>query len=217
DFQILDGKRYPESVDFVSVTPVSGIIAAGATQEFTVVLNGAGLDVGDYTTKIGYFADEDAVFIPIHLSVVDNHAPGIDSVADVSVVETGFHSLVLTASDPDDSEVTLSLTNLPGFVNLKSSENGKAVYKLSPLIGDEGEQLLEAQATDSQAATSTVTFVLPGTRYGVESFTLVDSRTNSEVKPFTDHIEFAASDTDLNFYQLRANTNPGQVGSVVFN
>src|SRR5690606_30826005 len=95
DFQILDGKRYPESVDFVSVTPVSGIIAAGATQEFTVVLNGARLDVGDYTTKIGYFADEDAVFIPIHLSVVVNHAPEIDSVADVSVVETGFHSLVL--------------------------------------------------------------------------------------------------------------------------
>lgn len=216
DFQILDGKRYPESVDFVSVTPVSGIIAAGATQEFTVVLNGARLDVGDYTTKIGYFADEDAVFIPIHLSVVDNHAPEIDSVADVSVVETGFHSLVLTASDPDDSEVTLSITNLPGFVKLKSSENGKAVYKVSPVIGDAGEYLLEVKATDSQGATSTMTFVLTVTRYGVESFTLVDSRTNREVKTFTNHIEFAASDPNLKFYQLRANTNPGQVGSVVF-
>ncbi len=216
DFQILDGKRYPESVDFVSVTPVSGTIAPGATQEFTVVLNSAGLDAGDYTGKIGYFADKDAVLIPIHLSVVDNHAPEIDSVADVSMVETEFHSLVLTASDPDGEEVTLSITNLPRFVKLKSSESGKAVYKVLPAIRDAGEYLLEVKAMDAQGATSTLTFVLTVTRYGVDSFTLIDSRTNKELKTFTNHIEFARSDPNLKYYRLRANTNPRRVGSVVF-
>jgi Bacterial Ig domain len=196
-----------------------GWITAKSSGVIDLNINAEGLAAGTHSTALMVSSNDPfhpLVPIAIELEVYDNVPPVITSIPDVAATETQTANFTISAVDSDDSTVTLSLVNAPAFVTLVSSGNGTATYSLNPSIGRAGTYTITINAVDTRGMTTDTTFQLTVIPYGVESFSLVDKITNTVVTTFTTGIVVNRQDPNFNNYVVRANTNPGTVGSIQF-
>lgn len=214
NFAIYDGAGV---APWLTYNPKSGTILPGQQATITVGFNAADLTSGHYYDTLKISSNDPVtsrVTIPVHLSV--NSKPVIDSVAAVSVVETGAINVTFTASDPDGTPVSVVLQENLSFINRVSGGNGTATYSIRPQFGHAGEYPLDVVATDADGLSSTTTFHLTVVPYGVQDFSLIVASSNQTIKTFSDTVVVDVASPAFTSYTIRANTNPATVGSVRF-
>jgi subtilisin family serine protease len=199
--------------------PVSGTISGGSSQVIDVQFSSVGVAPGNYEGALQIISNDlksPLVSVPVTLTVIENKPPVLGALNDTLVVETESVVLTFTATDEDDPEVFVSLTNPPSFATLVSSTNGMATYAFNPQLGHAGSYALTIAATDTRGRTTSGVFELSVIPYGVESFSLINLVTGEVLAHFIEGITLNSNDLDYNQYAVRANTNPPQVGSVQF-
>jgi subtilisin family serine protease len=214
NFAIYDGAGF---APWLTYNPKSGYILPGEEATITVGFNAADLPGGSYYDTLKISSNDPVtphVAIPVQLEV--NALPVIDSIAPVSVVETGSLNVTFTASDPEGSNVSVVLQENLAFITPVSSGNGTATYSIKPKFGDAGSYALSVVATDADGATATETFNLTVVPYGVQDFSLIVTATNQTITTFSDTVVVDVTDPAFTTYTIRANTNPATVGSVRF-
>lgn len=213
---ILDGT--PEQ-HWLLFNPDQGVVPSGSSVDITLTFNTGDLEEGVYTDVLSISSNDPEkplTTIPVVFNVMDNDPPVLAKISNASVIETGTIDLTFTATDEDDSIVTVTLLTPPPFVSLSSAGNGTATYSVNPAIGDAGQYPLTVVAEDARGEVDSASFMLTVIPYGVENFSLVNSRTGEVVLDFSDSVSVDVADPDFLQYVIRANTNPKKVGSVVF-
>jgi subtilisin family serine protease len=216
DIAIFDG---PAEAPWLTTSPSSGTVPPGGSATVTVTFNAEDLTAGVYRDSLRLASndpDEAEIFLPVELTVIQNVPPVLAPIDTAVVAVLTSKDVTFTATDEDDAEVTVQLLNAPAFVKLKSSGNGTATYTISPVAGQEGEYDLWVRATDARGVSDSTIFHLSVVGYGVQSFSVINTRTGQVVTTFTDSLSLDASRPEFKLYALRANTNPGTVGSVRF-
>lgn len=207
------------ALPWFSLSPLSGTVTSGGSTDVTVFFDATDTEKGLYSDVVSLFSNDPEgaqVDIPITLEVDQNFPPVLAVVSDTSVIELGTMDLTFLATDADDSVLDVSLTSVPSFMSLTSSEEGSATFSITPEIGDAGDYYLTVLAQDGRGETDTASFVLTVEPYGVNSFTLINSKTGAVVTSFTDSVNIDVQDPDFLSYVIQANTNPSEVGSVKF-
>ncbi|MBT1708525.1 S8 family serine peptidase [Fulvivirgaceae bacterium PWU5] len=213
---IFDG---PAETPWLTTSPTSGSVPPGSSATVTVTFNAEELTAGIYRDSLRLASndpDNSPIFIPVELTVIQNVPPVLAPIDTAVVATLTSKDVTFTATDADDSVVTVQLLDAPSFVTLKSSGNGTATYTISPAVGQEGEYSLWVLATDARGASDSAIFHLSVVSYGVQSFSVINTRTGQVVTTFTDSLWLDASRPEFKLYALRANTNPATVGSVRF-
>ncbi|MBT1686559.1 Ig-like domain-containing protein [Dawidia soli] len=216
DIAIFDG---PAEAPWLTTSPASGTVPPGGSAVVTVTFNAEDVTAGIYRDSLRLTSndpDNSPIFIPVELTVLHNVPPVLAPIDTAVVATLTSQDVTFTATDEDDSVVTVQLLDAPSFVTWKSSGNGTATYTISPAAGQEGEYSLWVRATDARGASDSAIFHLSVVSYGVQSFSVINTRTGQVVTTFTDSLWLDASRPEFKLYALRANTNPATVGSVRF-
>ncbi|MEO7990301.1 MAG: T9SS type A sorting domain-containing protein [Chryseolinea sp.] len=210
----------PNETPWLAVEPQSGNISSGASANVNVLFDATNIEPGTYNKILKISTDNiliPTLTIPVTLVVIPNRPPVLSSVTNKSVRAQDVLNLQFTATDPDDSVVSVSISNAPSFVTLTNSGNGSAQYSVKPLIGDVGNYEIIVTATDQLGGIATETFNLEVKPfYGVQDFSLIYFKTGAVVRNFEDTIILDVADPEIEKYTIRANTNPETVGSVKF-
>lgn len=204
---------------WLTFNPKSGIVPPGGSTTITVNFNATELEVGLYTDTLTISSNDPAnasVDVPVSLNVLFNTPPALAPIPALSVTETTTANVTFTATDIDNEPVTVALHSAPAFVTSLSSASGSATYKVAPALGDAGTYELLVSATDARGKSDTAIFTLTVVPYGVQNFTLFNTRTNQPVATFTDHIDIDIAYADFSKLTVIANTSPAAVGSVKF-
>jgi len=212
---ILDG---PPQAPWLVLDADEGFVPSGRSTTFNAIFNAQDVEAGIYQQLITISSNDPlvpVVTIPVTLEVFENHPPVL-VVHDTLVAETETISVVFTATDVDDSLVTVVLKNAPAFITPVSSGNGTASYSIHPTYGEAGEYDLTVVATDGRGKSDSATFHLTVIPYGVDDFSLIDITTGNAVLNFKDSITLDVLDPQFTKYRVRANTRPAEVGSVQF-
>ncbi|HYG20599.1 MAG TPA: S8 family serine peptidase [Ohtaekwangia sp.] len=201
------------------VSPLSGVVPSGGSVTVDVTFNAEDLEAGVYTDTLN-IASNDPVspwtLVPVTLTVGANIPPVLADIADATVLEKQTLNVTFTATDEDDSLVTVTLQDLPDFITLTGSGNGYASYAIKPLVGDEGEYDLAVIAEDARGAMDVDTFHLSVIRFAVASFSVINTTTGEVIAEFTDQITLNRADAGFANWNIRANTTPETIGSVKF-
>ncbi len=170
--------------------------------------------------NVDYYFDDQydggAFFLPVKVTVLDNPPPVIDPLQPISLVEGESKVIVITATDPNDTQITVSLDNPPNFVTLLQSQDGSVEYKIDPASGDAGEYTLLVRAKDPHGAVDVDTLylsVIPAN--GIINFSLIYFKTGATVSTFDQQVTLDVADPDIENYTIQANI-AGKVGSVKF-
>jgi subtilisin family serine protease len=209
----------PPMVPWVRPEPESGVVARGESQSIRMNFDSKDLPTGLYTTSLIINNNDPSnsrLRVPVSLNVIDNYPPVIADLSDSTVVETASKDFTLIASDPDDSVTTVSVADLPSFITLVSQSNGQAILRATPPIGVAGRYLLAVSASDGNGGLAVRKVAITVLPYAVESFSLVNWKTNQIIATFHDEITINRADEAFRYYIIRANTNPATVGSVLF-
>lgn len=199
--------------------PSTGTVAGGSSESVTIQFNAGTLAAGTYRGNL-FISSNDLktplVNVPVSLTVIDNYAPVLGAVRDTTVVENSSLKLTFTATDADDSVVTIHLKNAPAFVSVVSEANGVSSYLVKPGIGQAGDYDITVVAQDGRGKVDSAIFRLKVWPYGVTSFSLIDVTTGGVVFNFKDTLILDVADPAFLKYTIGVNTNPRQVGSVQF-
>jgi hypothetical protein len=216
NFAIHDGK--PQA-PWLLVSPLSGTVHSGGSIPVTVTFDASDLEGGVYTDTLTIASNDPATpwtLVPVTLTVDSNIPPVLAEIPETIVLENQLVNVTFTATDADDSTVTVTLHNLPAFITPAGSGNGFATYKIKPPVGAEGEYYLPVIAEDSRGATDVDTFHLSVKRFAVNSFSVINITTGEVIAEFTDKITLNRARPDFAQLNIRANTTPEIVGSVKF-
>ena len=80
---------------------------------------------------------------------VTNQPPVLAAIGDRTVIEGQELDVALTASDEDDTNPTLSTSDLPGFATFRDDGDGTGMLLLTPRAGDAGVYSVTVTATDA--------------------------------------------------------------------
>jgi subtilisin family serine protease len=213
---ILDGT--PQA-PWLLVSPLSGTVPSGGSFPVTVIFNASDLEGGVYTDTLTIASNDPATpwtLVPVTLTVDSNIPPVLAEIPETMVLENQIVNVTFTATDADDSTVTVTLQNLPAFITLVGSGNGFATYKIRPPVGAQGEYYLPVVAEDNRGATDVDTFHLSVKRFAVNSFSVINITTGEVIAEFTDKITLNRARPDFAQLNIRANPSPEIVGSVKF-
>jgi hypothetical protein len=216
DLAIYDGT--PQA-PWLVVSPLSGVVPSGGSVTVDVTFNAGDLEAGVYTDTLNIASNDPAspwTLVPVTLTVDSNIPPVLADIADATVLEKQTLNVTFTATDEDDSLVTVMLQDLPDFITLTGSGNGYASYAIKPLVGDEGEYDLAVIAEDARGAMDVDTFHLSVIRFAVASFSVINTTTGEVIAEFTDAITLNRAEPGFANWNIRANTTPATVGSVKF-
>ncbi|MEO7990302.1 MAG: S8 family serine peptidase [Chryseolinea sp.] len=216
NFSILDG---PAQAPWLTIEPKSGAVTPGSSSIVNLLFDATDVEPGTYTKTLNISSNDPAtpnVSVPVTLVIIPNLPPVLLPISDKSVRELNTLNLTFTATDPDDSLVQVAITNAPAFVTQTNSGNGTSSYSVKPLIGDAGNYEIQVAATDPRGGITTQTFNLTVIPYGVQNFSLIYFKTGALVRNFEDTVTLDIADPEIEKYTIRANTNPGTVGSVKF-
>lgn len=175
--------------------------------------------VGDGTLSIDFAASVNRPKISaievLGNADVANSPPVLATVGSKTVVAGNTLTLLLTATDPDGDAVTFTATNLPSFASLSA-----ATLTVSPGAQAAGTYPITVNATDSKGATDQETFTLvvsnvAAPALAVTNFTLVNADTEQDIRVLTNQEVINLATLPTTNLNIRANTNPGTVGSVV--
>lgn len=204
---------------WLSVQPPADTIPPGASQQISVRFDAAGLPGGVYLDTLLLTSNDplkQLTRIPVQLTVIVNTPPVLATVDTAEVPELGTLQVVFTATDADQEAVTVVLHENLAFINPVSTSNGTALYAITPKLGDAGEYDLPVIATDARGAQDSAVFHLSVVAYGVQSFSLRNTKTNTIIATFEDSVQLDVADPIFYKLAVRANTKPGVVGSVKF-
>ncbi len=216
NFAILDGGA---QTPWLTINPKSESVPSGNSATVNLLFNAKDVEPGTYTKVLNISSNDPEtpnVSVPVTLVVLPNLPPVLAPVTDQSVRELNTLNLIFTATDPDDSNVAVSIVNAPAFVTLTSSTNGTAKYSVKPLIGDAGSYEITVVAQDPRGGIATQAFDLTVIPYGVQNFSLINFQTEAVIRNFEDTVTLDIADPQIEKYTIRANTNPATVGSVKF-
>ena len=182
---------------------------------------------GDYSGRTLPNGDYTINAIPYTLSG-RNGEEGDDLTVSFSIVQptvpvSGINVSPSTAEIAAGSTVQLTATILPSNASNKAvtwstSDSGIASVNSNGLVSGNtpGQAIITATSADggfTASATITVTAV---PNLGIVSFTLVNSGNNSDLFELTNGMVINQSDVNGMKLNIRANTNPSEVGSVYF-
>ncbi|HEY8936253.1 MAG TPA: T9SS type A sorting domain-containing protein [Cyclobacteriaceae bacterium] len=213
---ILDGR--PQA-PWIVVDPTAGTVPANSSLPVTVFFDARDLAAGSYYDTLRVHSNDpvsSSVSLPVYLHVTENRPPVIAAIADTTVVEGQTIELTFTATDPDDSLINVSLATIPSFVTLKNKTTNAATYTAKPVFGNAGDYRLVVTATDAHGGVDSAAFYLHVIPYGVRNFSLINVITNEVIADFDDSITVDVAHPDYTKLNIRANTNPSKVGSVIF-
>lgn len=147
----------------------------------------------------------------------DNHAPLVYAGTDRQItLPSGPVILTATASDPDKDPLTYLWRKTSGPPCLLTDSTSLATEVRN---FNAGTYVFSFTATDSKGASSSdslVLTVLPGTSPGVISFTLINADTDEDIRTLQAQDTINLGTLPANNINIRANTFPATVGSVVF-
>jgi subtilisin family serine protease len=214
---IIDGTP---SAPWLTVNPLSGTVPAGASVTINATFNAADLEGGNYYDTLNISSNDPAspwTYVPVALTVESNIPPVLAEIVPRTVLEKQIASVTFTATDVDDSVVTVQLIpGYPAFITPTGSGSGYASYNIKPLLGDAGTYDLAVQAIDARGAMDIDTFKLTVVQFAVTSFSLVNITTGEVISTFTDNITINRALPGFANLNIQANTTPGTVGSVKF-
>jgi len=213
---IIDGT--PQA-PWLTVSPLTGTVPGGASFPVTVTFNAQDLEAGQYYDTLNILSNDPATpwtYVPVALTVDSNEPPVLAPISPMTVLEKQIASVTFTATDVDDSVVTVSLLSYPSFITPTGSGNGFASYAIKPLVGHAGTYDLAVQAVDARGAMDIDTFKLAVIKFAVNSFSLVNITTGEVIAEFTDHITLNRAQPGFANLNIQANTTPGTVGSLKF-
>jgi subtilisin family serine protease len=216
NLSILDG---PVQKSWLLVNPVSGVVPGGSSASITVTFDAREQEEGVYTDSLTVYSNDPStplVLVPVTFDVDYNASPVLAEVGQIKLHERELRTITFTATDEDDSVVSVVLHDLPRFVTLQNSGNGFATYKFNPAIGDDGEYDLTVVATDSHGFTDVDSLHVSVVQLAVNSFSLVNTATGEVISEFTDGVTINRLDPAFPNYVIRATTSPDTVGSVKF-
>nr|HPM32777.1 T9SS type A sorting domain-containing protein [Chryseolinea sp.] len=216
NFYILDG---PAQAPWLTVDPKSGSAASGSSSIVNLYFDATDVEPGTYSKILNISSNDPAtpnVSVPVTLVVLPNLPPVLATAYDKAVRELGTLNLSFTATDADDSVVVVRLENAPDFITMTNMQNGLVSYSAKPLIGDAGDYEITVVAEDGRGGIATENFNLKVTPYGVQNFSLINFQTGAVLQNFEDTVTIDIADPLISKYTIRANTNPGTVGSVKF-
>jgi len=163
-----------------------------------------------------------AVLVRINDGTGGNIAPAIDPIPDRAIVEGTQDTIPVTASDIDGDPITLSLT-APEFATWQDNGDGSATITFEPPTGSADTYEIVVTAQDNQGGSSQERFTLNVTTesaspaiLSVTQLILMDAPAGTDLGVLSDDsiINFGELPTDK--LNIRAETNPPTVGSVVF-
>jgi subtilisin family serine protease len=211
---------------WVKAEPVSGIVPSGASIPIRVYLNAANLPDGTYNhvlTMATNDPEQANLPLPVTLRVSDqlaNQLPVLGFLQDTTVAQTDSLIVTFTATDPDDSLVSVTLVNPPSFSNKINESNGSVTYAFSPSLSDlPGLYEMVVIAEDEKNGSTSGVFrltVLPVPPFGVQNFSVIDMRTGETLIDFADSVSLDVSVADFKYMNIRANPTPDIIGSVIF-
>jgi hypothetical protein len=73
------------------------------------------------------------------ITLINNHPPEIDEIADVVLEENSTFSVVIATTDMDGDHVSLTVNNLPSFASFSTPGDGSGTIAINPLTGDVGD------------------------------------------------------------------------------
>jgi 6-pyruvoyl-tetrahydropterin synthase len=160
--------------------------------------------------------DGNTFVMPITFTVTDNPAPVIHPVEALILAEATSQQITFSATDANDSLITVFLENAPAFITLHHSSSASSTYTFAPATTDIGEYDFSVVAKDPRGGTSTLQVHLSVIQYSVTGFSIVNSSTGEVVSDFIDQATINQADPDFSVYTIRANTTPETVGSLKF-
>ncbi|RAK00156.1 putative secreted protein (Por secretion system target) [Larkinella arboricola] len=154
---------------------------------------------------------------PNRAPVVANAIPNQSATVGINVNYT-FPSNTFTDADGDALTYRASLTSGSALPSWLSFNTGSRTFSGTP--PSTGTFNIRVTATDGRGGQATDDFTLtvnqPSTsQQAVVSFTLMNAATNQEIKTLTNGEQLNLSTLPTRSLSIRANTNPGRVGSVV--
>jgi subtilisin family serine protease len=210
-------------ITWVKPEPDAGIVRSGESIPLKIHLNAAALPEGIYRhvlTLATNDPEQPTMSLPVTLKVSDesgNLLPVLALSQDTTVSQTGSLAISFTATDPDDSLVSVTLVDPPSFAHKVNESNGSVTYTFDPLLSDPpGLYEIVVMAEDEKGGSITGVFQLTVLRYGVQNFSLIDMRTGRVLIDFADSVTLDASVSDFKYLNIRANTKPDKIGSVAF-
>lgn len=216
NLSIIDGEPV---APWLVVNPETGVVPAGSSMEVSLTFNTADLEEGTYTKVLNILNNDPAtpvVSVPVTLNAMDNDPPVLADISDVTVAETGSAEVTFTATDEDDSVLTVTLVDHPSFISQVSSGNGTVTYSINPGLGDAGDYHISVLARDERGEADSALFHLTVVPYGIADFSLLNAETGALILDFSDSVTIDVADPDFLKYSIRANAVPKKVGSVQF-
>ncbi len=221
-----DGSFYIESFTITSgigpeysktFSPVSGTLAPGASAAVDITFEPVTNVGGSYRdTLVVTGSPLDVVHIPVHFEVEQNAAPVLLDMDSVEVIEHGQQTVVFKATDADNDPVTITVSGVPAFMKLTSTNNGSTAYSIRPKQGDTGLYDLKVVVRDTGGRQDSGVFHLSVVPYGASAFHLKNARTGEVFPAFTDSVVLDVADPGYYALRLIADTKPAKVGSVKF-
>ncbi|MGM0461403.1 MAG: hypothetical protein ACQEQ4_03180 [Fibrobacterota bacterium] len=124
----LVGMDLPDTESPVSLDKTELEIGGESRETVRILLSAENYDIGEYSDTVVIShndPDADAVRIPVRLEIRENRSPEFDNVDTQYSLDPGDNfTLEVSASDPDDDEVILTVENLPEWLTAEDSEPG---------------------------------------------------------------------------------------------
>jgi hypothetical protein len=214
------------AISWVKPEPETGIVPSGESIPIKIHLNANELPNGTYHHVLALATNDPEqanLALPVTLTVSDqfaNQLPVLGFLQDTTVAQTGSLLVTFTATDSDDSLVSVTLLNPPSFSNKINESNGSVTYAFSPLLTDpQGLYEMVVIAEDEKNGSTSGIFrltVLPVPPFGVQNFSVIDMRTGETLIDFADSVSLDVSVADFKYMNIRANSTPDTIGSVIF-
>ncbi|MBZ0108078.1 MAG: FG-GAP-like repeat-containing protein [Candidatus Scalindua rubra] len=98
----------------------------------------------------GWYIDDVVIETTLHI----NQAPEITLITDQQVDEDGTLDVPVSAADPENDAITLSVSNLPSFGSFTDNGNGAGMFVFTPGLEDSGYYVIIVVASDGINQTS---------------------------------------------------------------
>ncbi len=73
------------------------------------------------------------------ITLINNRAPVITPIADLTMIENETKTVTISSSDPDGNQITLTVNNLPPFASFSTPGGGTGTIQFAPQTGDIGD------------------------------------------------------------------------------
>lgn len=181
--------------------------------------------VGSYTLKATPYSAASGggtagTPLTINFTVVNqnqaNQPPVITKPANVSVVAGQSFNYQVLASDPEGGVLSYQASNLPGGLAINSTSG-----LISGTVGlPTGSYTVSLTVKDQAGLTASTSFVITvtssSTSQQVISFTLINASNEQVIQNISSNATLNLANLPSRSLNIRANTNPATVGSVVF-